>query len=456
MQLRRKRRGRKAAIENVNLSLAAATCALLGTTSPGTVVAQEIGKWEVDTAGLYYGEVDRVRDLSLSVLAKTQPFEDKYLNLTFTFDTLTGASPNGAAPSASPQYFATPITLTRTSGGSVQTGGGRFLVPAGELPLDSTFKDTRYAGSAHWQQPLGRLTTLNFGGSLSTEHDYKHVGVDTQIARDFNNRNTTLSGGIEYSSDTVEPIGGSPIAYSEVRFPTSLLGQPTQPQGPSSLGKHVRDVLVGLTQVLSRGTIMQVNYSLSRSDGYLTDPYKMLSIVDPVSGDIIAGTDPGFGLYIYENRPDTRDQRSLYGLLKHDFNGNVLDASYRLMTDDWGINSSTLDLHFRWELSGDKFLQPHLRFYSQSAADFYHTVLFNGQPLPAYASADYRLSKFNAVTVGMKFGAKTSSGVFSARLEFYKQMGKPSPDALVGSLQTINLNPDLKALIGEISYKFGW
>ena len=56
----------------------------------------------------------------------------------------------------------------------------------------------------------------------------------------------------------------------------------------------------------------------------------------------------------------------------------------------------------------------------------------------------------------MKFGAKTSSGVFSARLEFYKQMGKPSPDALVGSLQTINLNPDLKALIGEISYKFGW
>ena len=266
-----------------------------------------------------------------------------------------------------------------------------------------------------------------------------------------------MSGGIEYSNDTVKPIGGSPIPFSEVRFPTSLLNQDEQgPQGPSSQGKHVRDLLVGLTQVLSRRTIVQVNYSLSRSDGYLTDPYKMLSIVDPVTGDLAAGTDPGFGLYVYENRPDTRDQRSLYGLLKHDFNGNVLDASYRVMTDDWGVDSKTLDLHFRWELAADKFLQPHLRFYSQTAADFYHTVLFDGRPLPAYATADYRLGKIDAVTVGMKFGAKTRSGVFSARLEVYKQMGEPSPDALVGSLRTINLNPDLKAIIGEISYKFGW
>ena len=456
MQLKRNRRGRKAAVENINVSLAAATCALLGTAAPGAVVAQEIGKWDVDTAGLYYGEADRVRDLSLSILAKTQPSEDKYLSLTFTLDTLTGASPNGAAPSASPQYFTTPITLTRTSGGGISSSGGRFLVPAGELPLDSTFKDTRYAGSAHWQQPLSRLTTLNFGGSLSTEHDYTHLGVDTQIAHDFNNRNTTLSGGLEWSDDKVKPIGGSPIPFSDVRFATSLGNQiDNGPQGPSSLGKHVRDLLVGLTQVLSRRTVVQVNYSLSRSDGYLTDPYKMMSVVDPTSGDVVAGLDPGYGLYIYENRPDTREKRSLYGLLKHDFNGNVLDASYRIMTDDWGVRSKTLDLHYRWELSGDKFLQPHLRFYSQTAADFYHTVLLDGEPLPAYVSADYRLGKFDAATVGIKFGSKTRSGVFSARLEVYKQMGDPSPDALVGSLRTVDLNPDLTAVIAELSYKFG-
>jgi hypothetical protein len=453
MQLKRRHR-RKAAKEDINVSLAAATCMLLGTAAPGAVVAQEIGQWDINAAGLYYGEVDRVRDWSVSVLARSQPLEDKYLNLTFTFDTLTGASPNGAAPSASPQLFARPITLTRTSGGSVATGGGAFIVPAGDLPLDSSFKDTRYAGAAHWQQPLGRLTTLNFGGSLSTEHDYSHTGLDAQLSHDFNNRNTTLSGGLAWSNDTVKPIGGSPLPFSELHV-SEIPGGVVQ-QGPSSQGKHVRDLLLGVTQVLNRRTLVQVNFTETRSEGYLTDPYKIMSVVDPVTGDLVAGPDAGYGLYLYENRPDTRDQRSLYGLLKHDFSGNVLDASYRVMTDDWGVKSNTLDLHMRWDLPGDKFLQPHLRFYSQSAADFYHTVLLNGDPLPAYASADSRLSKLNAVTVGVKFGTKTSSGLFSARFEVYRQTGQPSPDALVGSLRTVDLNPDLTALVAELSYKFGW
>ncbi len=456
MQLKRKKRG--AGVEDIGVSLAAATSVLLGTAAAGGVEAQEIGQWQVDTAGLYYGETDRVQDLSVSVLARTQPFEDKYLNLAFTFDTLTGASPNGAAPSASAQRFARPITLTRTSGGSVTSGGGMFIVPAGELPLDSSFKDTRYAGSAHWQQPLGRLATLDFGGSLSIEHDYRHLGLDTQFARDFNNRNTTLSAGVEWSDDTVEPIGGSPTPFSVLRVATVPgIGQAAEDeQGPASQAKHVQDFLLGITQVLSRRTIVQVNYSLDRSDGYLTDPYKVLSVVDPSSGDLVAGPDAGYGLYLYENRPATRDKRSLFGVLKHDFGGNVLDASYRAMTDDWGVGSRTFDLHYRWGLDGDRFLQPHLRFYSQTAADFYHTVLLDGQPMPEYATADYRLGKFDAVTVGLKFGSKTRTGQFGARIELYKQTAKPSADSLVGSLRGVNLTPDLTAVIAELSYKFGW
>jgi len=457
MRLKRKRTSLAPAA--IDTSLAAATCTLLGIGAPGRVLAQEIGEWQIDAAGLYYDEVDRVRDLSVSVFAKAQPFEDKYLDLTFTFDTLTGASPNGAAPSASDQYFATPITFTRTSGGGTVRNGGRYLVPAGELPLDPTFKDTRYAGSAHWQQLLGRLTTLNIGGSVSTEHDYTHLGVDGRIAHDFNGRNTTLSAGAAWSDDTVKPVGGSPLAFSPLRFATALLGggagEGEGAGGPSSLGKRVDDLLLGLTQVLSRKTIVQLNYSLSRSSGYLTDPYKVLSVVDPVTGDLLPGPDAGFGLYLYEKRPDTREKRSLYGLLKHDFNGNVLDASYRVMTDDWGIDSQTLDLHYRWSFGADRFLQPHLRFYSQTAADFYRTVLLDGAPLPEYATADYRLGKFDAVTFGVEYGTKTRTGEFSARFEIYRQTSEPSADALVGSLRSVDLTPDLTAVIAQIGYKFG-
>src|SRR6185503_14430110 len=126
--------------------------------------------------------------------------------------------------------------------------------------------------------------------------------------------------------------------------------------------------------------------------GYLTDPYKVLSVVDPVTGNPGAGpVGSGLNRYLFESRPDSREKQSLYGLLKRDFDGNVLEASYRYMTDDWGVDSQTLELRYRWGFGENRYFQPHVRFYQQTAADFYRTVLFNGQALPAYATADHRL-----------------------------------------------------------------
>jgi hypothetical protein len=193
MQLKRQEK-RGQGPRDVASALATATCALLGTGTPSAVLAQDIGQWQVDTAGLYYSESGRVSDFSFNGIARTQPLEDRYLNFTFSFDSLSGASPNGAAPSASAQKFPRPITLTRTSGGgTVQSGGGAFTIAPGELPVDSSFQDTRYAGSVSWQRPLGRLGIVDFGGGASVEHDYTHLGLDTHVAHDFNNRNTTLS-----------------------------------------------------------------------------------------------------------------------------------------------------------------------------------------------------------------------------------------------------------------------
>jgi hypothetical protein len=449
-----------ASAAQIGASLAAATCALLGSSAPEPVIAQEVGGWQVDTAGLYYSEADnRVRDLSFNVLAKTQAIEDNYLTLTFTVDTLSGASPNGAAPSTSLQTFAHPITLSRSSGGSVTASGGNFTIAPGELPVDSSFQDTRFAGSADWQRPLGRLTLFDFGASASREHDYTHLGINGGIARDLNERNTALSASVAWADDKVEPVGGSPIPFSAMRAAT-LAGE-EQGGGASAGGgrshpKHVLDALFGVTQVLNRQTIVQLNYSLSSSDGYLTDPYKLLSVVDPYTGNLVPGPDPGLNLYLYEKRPDSREKRSIFALLKRNFGGNVLDASYRVMTDDWGVHSRTADLHFRWDLGAAGYLEPHLRAYSQTAADFYHTVLFDEQPLPAYATADYRLGQFDAITVGLKYGKETGSGEFSTRVELYRQSGKPSPDALVGSLRNVDLYPDLTALIAQLNYNFGW
>ncbi len=179
-------------------------------------------------------------------------------------------------------------------------------------------------------------------------------------------------------------------------------------------------------------------------------------MVDPVTGSLVPGP-VGSGLYryLYESRPDTREKQSLFGLIKRDIGGNVLEASYRYMTDDWGIDSQTIDVHFRWNLREGSYLQPHVRFYSQNEADFYHTVLFNGQPVPQFATADYRLGNFDGVTFGVKYGRETKQGEWSARVEWYQQTGEPDPSARVGVLTGLDLYPDLNAMIAQVSYSFG-
>jgi hypothetical protein len=442
MQLKKKPEARRSGSRPgaVGASLAAATAALLGQSAPTDTVAQELPPWEFDTALLYYGESDsRVQDFSINTLARKEVREEKFLNLRFAIDTLTGASPSGAVPANAVQTFTTP------------SGDSSYSTGPGAPPLDPSFLDTRIAISANYQWPLTRLTQFDIGASVSDEYDYTHTGVNMKLARDFNNRNTTMSFGVALANDSVDPVGGAPLGLAPMFDGT---GNGNKRGGQS---KDVIDVLLGVTQVINRHTLVQFNYSLSQSDGYLSDPYKILSVVDAASGDPTAAP-PGAGLdylYRYENRPGTRDKQGLFGLLKRDIGGDVFDISYRYMSDDWDIDSHTIDMHYRWNLDSGSYFQPHLRFYSQTAAGFYQTVLFDGAPLPAFATADYRLSEFDAVTIGIKFGKPTSRGELSGRLEFYQQTGKASPGSQVGSLQSFDLNPELNAIIAQFSYSFG-
>lgn len=429
---------------NVAHGLAAATCSLLGTAVTLPVCAQEEPNWEFDTALLYYGESDeRVQDLSLNVLAKRLFADDKILSLGLVYDSLTGASPSGAIPQDEVQTF------TRPSGEAV------YSAAPGELPLDDTFLDTRYALTAGWQQPIGRLYTGSAGISFSTEYDYTHAGLNFGLSRDFNKRNTTVSLGIALARDELDPEGGAPLPLAEMGDLGDLATR-----GAATESKDVLDVLVGVTQVINESFLVQVNYSLSDSSGYLNDPYKILSVVDPVTGQGIART-PAPGAqgplheYRFESRPDKRTKHSLFVQGKYWLDGKVLDLSWRFMTDDWGIDSHTLDAKLRWPLGERAWLEPHLRVYTQGEADFSRASLPAGEPLPAFASADYRLAAFDAITAGVQAGWRTASGnEWAVRLEYYRQEGEIPSSQLFGGQSSDALYPGLDAVILDVSYGF--
>ena len=409
---------------------------------------------QFDSGLLYYQESDnRIKDLEVLVSVRQPLSEDSAWNSHLTLDAVCGGSPIGAIPSKLAQSFVTPtatslnppVTTTTQTTTSASGGGGggidnlgsslctnpvqnqKYTVAPGALPIDQSFHDQRIALSGGYETALGTRNKFSVGLALSHELDFFSASVNTQLSRDFNNRNTTLALGLNVEADTVSPVGGAPV-------PGSLYGA-FDKRGNQS--KKVQDLLLGVTQVVSRRWITQGNVSAEHSSGYETDPYKIVTEVDAQGNDAA-------GIYMYESRPGTRDRYGIYWDNKYAFDNDVLEASYRHTRDSWGIRSDTLDVHYRLALGDWGYFEPHVREYRQSAADFFRFYVFQGAQ-PTYASADPRLAGFTGQTFGLKYGIPWSAtGEFNVRFERYTQRGTTTTSSLPG-LQGLDLYPGMQA-----------
>lgn len=430
--------------KSIRSAVAALTAALLG---PGaaTVSAQD----HSETSLLLYSESQRVTALE-GVFNLDKKLTGPYsLTLGLTYDGLTGATPTGATPSKQAQ------TYTGPSGRSVVT------IQPGETPLDHNFKDARYAVDGSLSRALDRLTTMSLGGHFSGERDYLSIGVNSGLTRDFFRKNTTLGLSGSYSHDIVSAIGGAPIPFSAQDTASSQGGGGNggnESDGVTAIPAHhdrsgkpkdVFDVVFGLSQILDRKTILRMNYSYDRATGYLIDPYKVLTVVQSPDS-----ANPGEPVNnVYENRPSYRRKNALYAEIRRYIAGNTVDLSYRYFWDDWGIISRTVDLTYRWQLDTDLVLQPHVRWYRQSKANFYHPFLVQGAPLPAYASADTRLGSFDALTFGLKYSFPVADGSrLNLTAEYYYQKGDRSPPEAFGTLRGYDLFPQTTAVMLRVSY----
>jgi len=167
------------------------------------------------------------------------------------------------------------------------------------------------------------------------------------------------------------------------------------------------------------------------------------------------GAEGPLGLYRYESRPDTRRKQAFYAELRQDFSGKVLQLAYRHARDDWQVDSQTLDarLHLPWGESN--YFEPHVRYYTQTAASFYLYSLADTIPLPEFASADARLAALDTYTVGLKFAHTMADGSeWSARLELYDQKAKAPVQNLIGTQVGNTKMPDFNAVILQFGYHF--
>jgi len=415
----------------------AASCALLSSAGARAQAPDSapflnglLDNLSVDSAVAYYHEDGRIQAVEPIVnVAKTFANGDA-LDVNFTFDSLSGSSPNGALPSHSAQTFSSP---------SGKPGHGYTTAP-GQLPVDPNYEDNRVALSASWTMPVTRVTDVTVGAKVSGEDDFVSFTLSASLAHDFNEKNTTVSGGVYNEFDSLKPIGGTPDPGSDY-----ALADKTGNRTKDGVG-----ILLGVTQVMTRTWLSEFNVSVDRFHGYLNDPYKFTSILDA------SGATTG---YQYESRPDQRLRKSGYWENRVAWDALSTALSLRYMSDDWAVHSVTAQLRVRWNLPGEQsYIEPSVRWYRQTAADFYMPwIVESTQPDSPYESSDSRLDAFHAFTYGIKYAHRIgplgplASSEFNVRVEYYQQKYQ-NPNTNLPDLQGLDLYPELKAVLVQ----FGW
>jgi len=321
---------------------------------------------------------------------------DARVNRGLRFVHYAGATPAPSpAPSPSPSPSPAPAPSPSSSGGG--GGGGSTTTTTttsngGKVPK-AEIDDTRVGFNVEFIKKLGRHTPA-VQLAYSTETDYKSFGLALRDAIDFNKKNTTLLLGGALTHDLVE---------------AATL--------PSSETKDTIDLMAGVTQVLDPQTFVTVNLTVSRVDGFLADPYKVVELN---------------GVLVPEKRPDSKDKLIVFTSLNHYFKAvrGGVEGSYRWYNDSFGIQANTFELAWYQKFGPHFILRPQVRYYDQTAADFYD-VRFTGSP--ENYSSDYRVSALQAFGYGLKFIWTPNDRVsFDLALDRYEQEGKDAatpPDA---------------------------
>ncbi len=245
--------------------------------------------------------------------------------------------------------------------------------------------DYRTAGEVKVTKYFGGWA-LGVGGAVSSERDYLSRGGSIDVRVFSDDRNRTYALGFAGANDRIDPVNGV----------------------VSNAPRNTVEFLVGITQALSATSVVQSNLTYSHGHGYFSDPYK---IADLRPGDR--------NIFAWLTRYNQYDAAS----------DAALRLSYRYLHDSFGGVSNTFNAAWVQALPAGWSVTPNVRYYTQSAADFYYgpppgNGNVSGQPY----TADTRLAAFGAFTVGVDVAKALGDGwSVDLKLDFYRQQSNWRP-----------------------------
>ena len=258
------------------------------------------------------------------------------------------------------------------------------------------------------------LDNGSFAGKIgySEENDYSAVYFGLNGEKNYNNDLTTVSVGLSYSSDEIFPTDAA------------LFNRVIEDD------KQSTSVFFSVSQIINQVSSFQSALSITDQSGFLSDPYKLRDI-----------------------RPDNKTQIAWSNSYRRFFvSANAaFHVDYRYYHDDFGISSHTSDVSWHQNLGRTFQLVPQLRYYSQSAADFFTNADDFLNPISEYQSRDYRLSAFGAVSGG--FSVIADMGSWKATLTAERYLANDKYSAYAVSLPSTALVKYNRVSLG-IDFRF--
>ncbi|MDP3331354.1 MAG: DUF3570 domain-containing protein [Methylococcaceae bacterium] len=342
----------------------------------------------------------------------------------------------------------------------VSLGVNKQLAHTMALASPETRKEGNFKLGYEWDE-----AAIDVGGGISIEKDYESRFGNIGGRLDFNQKLTSLTGGVSYTnSDTNARMDHDAFGYIDASAYTPKYLKPLDDGTQGHLLSGNRQdwaANLGLTQILYKDALVKFGAGYTRSTGYMANPYKVVSVffvesADPLANDEIgpfngvpSSTIPYVGSIkpFLEQRPNVRDQWNFStGYVQYI---NPLDAAlhfdYRFFHDDWGIDAHTFEADWVQPLGSGWTVTPRLRYYTQDAADFYTPYLISKQPkksfkqdaddntvetpydaskLPAHFSSDHRLSGYGALSGGLVLTKQFAKGLtLEAGFEYYNHKG---------------------------------
>lgn len=281
-------------------------------------------------------------------------------------------------------------TLSVNATHEVMSGSSPWYVLPGpdgkpiQVLSGATIRDHRTAATASLTHDSGGNDTTTISATYSQERDYHSTALGAERTLPLNTV-LTLGFGGSVSHDLINP------------FDAVLYGRIPRAE------KNTTSGFASLSLVLDRVSVIESGIQLDYQSGYLSDPYKLVSVGNTLDPD---------------TRPGRRAEAAWLVRYRRAFGENAaLHLDSRLAANSWGQRSLTLEASWYQSLRGGWQLIPGMRYYSQSRARFYAPFFAAGSG-PDFSS-DYRLGAFGAAAANLNLRKRIGHWEFSAGAERY-------------------------------------